>query len=235
MIPVGIFLIVIGVEAREDAAIIFGTMFIIFGALGTIGQLVRRRFGRRHGGDDVTPIGTVEPQARSMSARIAWRFVAAGLLTMAIICVGISMFSRMRDDDVAIAMSLAIGASLLTAFAWHKSTPTRQGGFWDDTIRPLLLTGFLGMGVISLMLLTVFNRGMREDEAIVAFGFVVASVVFGTFVYRLRSHEIAAMMGRDAACDGPDIRPSGDLGRGLDADRQRSEDETITLRPRGRS
>ncbi len=232
MIPVGVILAVFGAEEREDVAIVAGMIFIIVGALGTIVQLVRRRSQRQRVGQEVTRIGTVEPQARSMAARIVWRFIAAGLLTTALICVGIAMFDLTRGDDLAITISVAVGAGLLMAFAWHKSTPMRRAGIWEDTIRPLLLTGFFGMGVISLMVLMVFNRGMRDDETMIGFGFIVASVVFGTFVYRLRSHEIASMMGPDATSDVPVVRPGDALGRDPEADRQLSEDETVTLGPR---
>lgn len=137
---------------------------------------------------------------------VVLRLAAAGLLTAAIIAFGLVLFGGVRhDDEVAATLCVGLGALIIRACVVKMSRRTRRHGFWLDTAQPVLLAGFRTMGGAALLCMFMLPHRVGDDEFLVAFGFLVAAIVFGTVVNR---------MGGAADPAGSKSRPSPSRVRG---------------------
>ena len=124
---------------------------------------------------------------------VVLRLAAAGLLTAAIIAFGVFLFGGLRhDDEVAATLCVGLGALIIRACVVKMSRRTRRHGFWLDTAQPVLLAGFRTMGGAALVCMFFVSRHIGDEEFLVAFGFLVAAIVFGTVVNRMGGSADAA-------------------------------------------
>ncbi|MBN1488758.1 MAG: serine/threonine protein kinase, partial [Phycisphaerae bacterium] len=128
------------------------------------------------------------PDIRAKGDRIAWALVSGVLVAACVALFACCQNGSIHPEEAAMATGGALACLAGLAFTLSKVTPFRRRGSYRETLRPLLISLCLVSCALSVGWIT--QTQLREDEAMVAMGFLIVPAVFALFFLIVRGSRV---------------------------------------------